>query len=113
MQHDAVTIPPPGFDADILLADQYDRREDLRVQVKMAIRGRWHRKAVGGTTTACGHPLNGYATRSEQYGPTIADMCDEGCFHPFELSRIPTPPAGESPDPPAPMLASSRRSGPP
>lgn len=84
--HDAVRLPDPVEDEFVVLESQ-DRREDLTVQVKLTPRGEWHSKVIGGSHTRCGKPLNGYFTRDEQYGPTLADMCHDGCFSPFELAN--------------------------
>ena len=58
---------------------------DLTVQVKLTLKGCWHRKAIGGKHTACGKPLGGYASRDESYA---GDLCEDGCFAPFELLEL-------------------------
>lgn len=69
-------------DDEINVVDYADRREDLTVQVKLAPRGLWHRKAIGGLLTACGENIDGNAVymRDEKY---TDDMCPT-CFTPFE-----------------------------
>lgn len=87
-------------DDEISIVDDYeDRREDLTVQVKLAPRGLWHRKAIGGVLTACGEDIDGNAVylRDEKY--TANDMCPT-CFTPFERrggSSSKTP-ADDTPD---------------
>lgn len=63
--------------------------EDLTVQVRIAdARGEvgcWHRKAIGGKTTACGQPISYrhfVALRAESYA---GHLCADGCFSDFEL----------------------------
>jgi hypothetical protein len=59
--------------------------EDLTVQVKLAPKGCWHRKAIGGLETACGHRLGGYGSRDESYR---GELCTDGCFSPHELHAL-------------------------
>jgi hypothetical protein len=59
--------------------------EDLTVQVKLTLNGCWHRKAIGGKTTACGIPLGGWASRDESYSGLL---CEDGCFSPHELHEL-------------------------
>lgn len=75
-------------ECDAFVVDLEDRREDLTVQVRMTLGGEWHRKAVGGMHTACGQVLNGYATRFETYGHSLAELCKDGCFTKFELTLV-------------------------
>lgn len=59
-------------------------REDLTVQVHHDD-GCWHRRAIGGSTTACGLDLpekDRHALRLETYGGHI---CRAGCFSPYEV----------------------------
>ena len=91
LSHASHLDPDETFVVDVL-----DRREDLDVQVKLAMNGEWHRKAVGGLFTACGRPLGGYAARPEQYDGA---MCEHGCFSVYELSLIPT--RANAPDKPS------------
>lgn len=57
------------------------------VHVKLTRTGAWHRKAIGGATTACGRPLGGYAVREETYD---GDLCPD-CFTAFEIAKTPAP----------------------
>ena len=59
--------------------------KDLTLQVKLSLKGCWHRKAIGGKRTACGHLLGGYAARDERY---TGDLCSDGCFSPYELHEL-------------------------
>lgn len=63
--------------------------EDLEVHVKLTRTGAWHRKAIGGATTACGHVLGGYAVREESYE---GQLCRDGCFTAYELAQVPPVP---------------------
>ena len=63
--------------------------EDLTVQVRIADADGnvtcWHRKAIGGKTTACGQPIayrHYVALRAETY---LGHLCSDGCFSDFEL----------------------------
>lgn len=69
---------------DTFVIDIYDRPED-DVQVRLNPNGPWHRKAIGGTQTACGYPLGGYATREDSYE---TPLCELGCYSPHELSFL-------------------------
>lgn len=43
----------------------------------------WHRRIVGGTTTACGLPLDfQQSLRHESY---LGELCTDGCFTALEL----------------------------
>jgi len=59
--------------------------KDLTLQVKLLPDGCWHRKAIGGKRTACGHLLGGYAARDERY---TGELCADGCFSPYELHEL-------------------------
>jgi hypothetical protein len=60
----------------------YDTDEDLTVQVR--IDGVWHRKAIGGRSTACGQLIHyrHVEPRKESY---LGHLCTDGCFSDFEL----------------------------
>jgi hypothetical protein len=68
-----------------VLASTLAPAEDLTVQVKLALNGCWHRKAIGGKQTACGRPLGGWASRDESYAGLL---CEEGCFSPYEMHEL-------------------------
>ena len=84
---DAQAVDLPIFD-EIFVVDRKTAKKDLTVHVKLAVRGFWHKKAVGGEFTACGEPLGGYATRPEAYE---GDMCPT-CFTMFERHKLATKP---------------------
>lgn len=81
----------PGAELQIVKAPARTRaREDLTVQVKLTRTGVWHRKLIGGGSTACGRPLGGYAVRDESYE---GDLCRDGCFSAYEVAIAPPPPS--------------------
>ena len=80
---DAQAVDLPVLD-EVFVVDRKTAKKDLTVHVKLAVRGAWHKKAVGGEYTACGEPLGGYATRPEAYD---GDMCLT-CFTPFERFKM-------------------------
>lgn len=61
--------------------------EEPPVQVKLTRTGVWHRRAIGGATTACGLVAGGYAVRDDTYE---RELCPD-CFSTFELSQQPPP----------------------
>jgi hypothetical protein len=76
---------------DDFVVDQYDRRDDLDVQVKLGPRGLWHKKAIGGNFTACGIPLGGYATRAEDYRGTLCPTCFTAWERRMGIAQPPDP----------------------
>ena len=81
---DEVRIETPHeAGGDACTIKQYDR-ENLDVQVRLAPKGLWHKKAIGGKHTACGRPLGGFASRDETYA---GELC-ESCFTTFELIEL-------------------------
>lgn len=65
-------------------ADAATERE-TPVQVKLTLKGEWHRPLARRGTTACGQALGGYATRDDSYE---GELCKRGCFsqHEFDLA---------------------------
>lgn len=96
--HHLNTLPDYSRD-ETFVVDVFDRREDLSVQVKLSMNGEWHKKAVGGVTTACGESMGAYATRDDQY---MGKLCTT-CFTAYEISLIPSSP--NAPDAPYVPLA--------
>jgi hypothetical protein len=78
---DEVRIEAPSESGgDLFTFDRTDRRENLDVQVRLAPKGLWHKKAIGGFHTACGIAIGDYHTRGESY---VGPLCPT-CFTPFE-----------------------------
>ena len=72
--------------------------DDLTVQIQHND-GFWHRKSIGGLTTACGLPLpraiggpgyEGLARRFETYSELFGNgqLCRKGCFSPHEINNL-------------------------
>ncbi len=61
-------------------------REDLSVQIHDD-NGVWHRKAVGGSFTACGEPIVHRLRQLHRQESYAGSICRAGCFSPFELAQ--------------------------
>jgi len=78
---DEVRIETPHeAGGDACTIKQYDR-ENLDVQVRLAPKGLWHKKAIGGFDTACGEAIENYFAREETYAGPLCPTC----FTPHEL----------------------------
>jgi|SRR5882757_2617994 len=75
---------------DVLVVDVEDeplpRRRSITQDLTLYVHsdsGAWHRKAIGGLTTACGEPIvRGAALMHERY---VGYLCPR-CFTPYELA---------------------------
>jgi len=66
---------PIVADGEPFTSDTDGRREDLTVQVRLAPKGLWHKKAIGGHETACGESIGNYFARAETYAGLLCSTC--------------------------------------
>lgn len=77
-----------AWDMQTATAEQIDEWRDAAqcreppMQVKLTIKGEWHRPLAGRGRTACGKALGGYATRDDSL---LGSLCLDGCFAPYEF----------------------------
>jgi hypothetical protein len=78
-----------GWDMQTATAEQLAEWRDAAtyreppVQVKLTIKGCWHRPLSTRGRTACGKALGGYATRDDSL---LGDLCKDGCFSAYEFT---------------------------
>ena len=77
--HRAIAYAYP-YEPDTTVADP-----DLTMQTQDDY-GVWHRRAVGGRTTACGVPINTRLQQEIRHEAYDGKICRDGCFSMFELA---------------------------
>lgn len=72
-----------ALDLDTVGISAPDEDDDVQIHLD---HGRWCREICGGSSTACGEPINLRLRQLRRPSTLTGSLCQDGCFSSFELA---------------------------